>query len=86
MKEIAETIKAGRLIVGTKRTIKGIRKGTVEKVLLAKNAPETIVEDIEHYCKLTETAVETLDIECDELGTVCKKPFKNVVLQIIQIK
>ena len=82
MKEIAETIKAGRLIVGTKRTIKGIRKGTVSKVLLAKNAPEPIVEDIEHYCKLTEVEVETLDIECDELGVVCKKPFMISVVSI----
>lgn len=82
MKEIAENLKAGKLIVGTKRTIKGIRKGTIEKVFLAKNAPETIVEDIEHYCKLTEVKVETLDIECDELGVVCKKPFMISVVGI----
>ena len=82
MKEIAENLKAGKLIVGSKSTIKGIRKGTVKKVFLAKNAPELIAEDIEHYCKLTEVEVERLDVECDELGVVCKKPFMISVVGI----
>ena len=67
--------KTGKLLLGMKSNIKAIRKSTVSKVFLANNCPEVIAEDIEHYCSIANIVVERLTIDCDELGTICKKPF-----------
>lgn len=75
MDEIKKGLKEGKLIIGTKRTIKAIRAGGVSKIFLASNCPEVIAEDIEHYCTITEVPIERLQENCDELGSLCKKPF-----------
>jgi large subunit ribosomal protein L30e len=74
--------KNGKLLLGMKSTIKAIRKSAVSKVFLAKNCPEVIAEDIEHYCSLADIVVERLNIDCDELGTLCKKPFYVSVIGV----
>lgn len=82
MKEIVEHVKKGNLVIGTKQTIKSLRKDGLAKIYLASNCPDPIVEDIEHYAKITGIEVEKLDVKCDELGAVCKKPFLISVLGI----
>lgn len=73
--DIIKQQKDDKLLLGMKSNIKAIRKASVSKVYLAKNCPEVIVEDIEHFASLAGVAVERLTINCDELGTMCKKPF-----------
>lgn len=85
MDEIKQGLKEGKLILGTKRTVKAIRAGGVSKIFLASNCPEVIAEDIEHYCAITEIPVEKLKIDCDELGSVCKKPFYVSVVGIAKV-
>ena len=85
MEEIKKGLKDGKLIIGTKRTIKAIRKDEVSKIFLANNCPESIVEDIEHYCKITNTLVEKVAANCDELGSICKKPFYVSVVGIHKV-
>jgi len=82
MEEITKHLKLGNLIIGTKQTIKSLRKGTLAKIFLANNCPESIAEDIEHYAALVNLEVQKLDIACDELGAVCKKPFLISVISI----
>ncbi|MFP4523604.1 MAG: ribosomal L7Ae/L30e/S12e/Gadd45 family protein [Candidatus Nanoarchaeia archaeon] len=73
--DIIQQQKDDKLLLGMKSSIKAIRKATVSKVYLAKNCPEVIVEDIKHYAALSGVTVERLTINCDELATMCKKPF-----------
>lgn len=61
-----------------------IKNGKVEKVYLAKNAPEDIVKDIEYYSKIGGFEVIKLDITNEELGAMFKKPFKISVVSIIK--
>lgn len=75
MDELKLGVKEGNLIIGTKRTLKAIRSGEVSKVFVASNCPAVLVEDVEHYCTMTEIPVEKLTVDCAELGNVCKKPF-----------
>lgn len=82
MEEIKKHVKLGDLVIGTKRTIKSLRKGTLAKIYFANNCPEPIAEDIEHYAALANTEVQKLDVACDELGAVCKKPFLISVVSI----
>ena len=85
MEEIKKNLKEGKLILGTKRTIKAIRAGEVSKVFLASNCPDVIAEDIEHYCKITQIPTEKSEVDCAELGSVCKKPFYVSVVAISKV-
>lgn len=85
MEELKTGLKEGKLILGTKQTIKSIRAGKVSKVFLASNCPEVIAEDIEHYCAITEVPVEKITIDCAELGSACKKPFYVSVVAIAKV-
>jgi large subunit ribosomal protein L30e len=84
MKELVEYMKKGSLILGTKQVVKNMRKDTLQKVYLAQNCPDPIVEDIEHYVKLVGVPIEKLDVKCDELGALCKKPFLVSVIGVLK--
>ena len=84
MEDIVKNIKTGKLLIGSKQTIKALRKGEITKVFLASNCPEMIVDDLTHYCDLASVAVEKLNVACDELGTVCKKPFLVSVIGLLK--
>jgi large subunit ribosomal protein L30e len=84
MDEIKKNLNAGKLVIGTKRTIKAIKNSQVEKIFLANNCPEIITEDIEYYGAFDNVPVEKLNIACDELGIVCKKPFLISVVSILK--
>ena len=80
--EILTLGKNKKLLLGMKTTIKAIRQSAVSKVFIAKNCPEVIAEDIQHYCSIADIVVERLNIDCDELGTLCKKPFYVSVIGV----
>ncbi|MFP4119204.1 MAG: ribosomal L7Ae/L30e/S12e/Gadd45 family protein [Candidatus Woesearchaeota archaeon] len=84
MKEIKDNLTTGKLIIGTKRTMKKMKQSTVEKVFLAKNCPGLIVDDIKHFASLGDVEVEQLDTDCDEFGSICKKPFHVSVASILK--
>ncbi|MBN2142247.1 ribosomal L7Ae/L30e/S12e/Gadd45 family protein [Candidatus Woesearchaeota archaeon] len=78
--EIKKLWKNESLVVGSDEVLKLLRRGELEKVLLAKNAPAAVVEDVKRFASLKSVEVETLEIPNDELGTLCKKPFSIAVL------
>ncbi len=82
MNDITIGLKNNKLIIGTKQTIKSLRKETVNKIFLAQNCPEVLEDDINYYAKLATVPVEKLSINCDELGAQCKKPFLVSVVGI----
>jgi large subunit ribosomal protein L30e len=84
MDEIKKNLNTGKLVIGSKRTIKAIKNSNVEKIFLASNCPEIITEDIEYYGAFDNVPVEKLNIACDELGIVCKKPFLISVVSILK--
>ncbi|BFI73468.1 50S ribosomal protein L30e [Nanoarchaeota archaeon] len=73
-----------RVIIGSRRTIKMIKNGKVEKVFLAKNTPEEIKNDILYYSKLGNFEVEELKYTNEEIGLLLKKPFKISVVSILK--
>jgi large subunit ribosomal protein L30e len=82
--QIKKMLKEGSLILGTERSIKSLRLGRVEKVLLSKNCPEKVESNVNRYSNLNGTAVEKLDLPNDELGIICKKPFSISVLALVK--
>jgi large subunit ribosomal protein L30e len=84
MDEIKKNLTTGKLIIGSKRTLKAIRASKIAKVFLASNAPKDIVDDLEYYASLGGFNLEHVDIDCEDMGTLCKKPFMISVVGLIK--
>ncbi len=78
--EIKKLVATPKAIVGTQKTLKGLRAGKVAKVFLAKNVKETTRSDVEKYSGIAGVEIVRLELGNDELGTICKKPFSISVL------
>jgi len=82
--EVKKLIKTKTLVIGLERTIKNLKLGKVEKVLISSNCPENTVNDITYYAGLSKAELIKLDYPNEELGVICKKPFSISVLSILK--
>ncbi len=82
--EIRKLLGTGKLVIGTERVIKGLKRGEITKVLITSNCPEDVKEDITNYAKISKAEVVQLKIPNDEMGVVCKKPFSISVAGIMK--
>jgi len=81
-KDIKGWITEGRLILGTETTLKHIRKGAVEQVLVSANCEEKALETLQTYCGMQNIPLHKAPVQNDELGTICKKPFSVSVIAV----
>jgi len=82
--EIKKLIKAKKVIIGTQRTIKSLKLGKVDKVLLSSNCADRTVNDINYYAGISKAETIMVRYPNDELGVICKKPFSVSVLSILK--
>ena len=80
--ELKKLADAGKLVLGTARTLKQLKTGKAQKVYLAKNCSKTAREDVQHYASLGRVEVTELEMLGDELGAACRKQFSITVLSI----
>ena len=78
--EIRKQLDTENIILGKDRTMKLLRGGELSKVFLSSNTEAKAREEIEKYAGLNDVRVETLDLNNEELGILCKKPFFVSVL------
>jgi large subunit ribosomal protein L30e len=81
-KEIKQLLKTNKLIFGKEVTLKLLREGKVNKVILCSNSPKTLNDDIAHYAGLSGVQIVHAVQPNDELGVICKKPFSISVLSV----
>ncbi|MBD3204186.1 50S ribosomal protein L30 [Candidatus Woesearchaeota archaeon] len=84
IKKIRSLIKEKKLIIGTERTIKELKKKKLDKVYVSANVSQEVMDDINHYAKLADLSVVQLDVFNEELGTICKKPFSISVIGVLK--
>jgi len=82
--EIKKLIKAKKVVIGTERTIKNLKLGKVEKVIISSNCAENVLNDINYYAGLSKAETIQVDYPNDEMGVICKKPFSISVLSILK--
>ncbi len=82
--EIRKNIEKKKIIIGTKRTIKNLKLGKIEKVYITNNCPEEKKKNIDYYCKLGKINVVNLKYSNEELGVICKKPFSISVASLLK--
>ena len=82
--EIKKTLKSGSLIIGTESTLRNLKLGKVQKVMVSSNCPERVENDINYYAGLSGAEVHKLEYPNDELSVICKKPFAISVLAVLK--
>lgn len=80
--EIRKLLGSDKLIIGTDRVMKLLRKGDLKQVLVASNCEPTVREDVVRYCGMSDVELVELDVPNEELGVICKKPFNIMILGI----
>lgn len=68
-KQTDKKSKEEKMLIGTKEISRGIKSGTVKKVVVAKNCPKKLLS------KLGNVKVETFSGDQVQLGTKLGKPF-----------
>lgn len=82
--EIKKMIKSSNVVIGTERTIKSLKSGKVQKILMSSNCPDRVERDINYYAGLAGAEVHKLAYPNDELSVICKKPFTISVLALLK--
>ncbi len=81
---IKKLIKTKNFVIGIERTIKNLKLGKVEKVIISSNCSEKVLNDLNYYSGLSKTETLKVRYPNDELGVICKKPFSISVLSILK--
>ncbi len=84
MEEIKNILEKENVVFGTDEVIKNLKKGRIAKVLIAKNCNENTKRDLKRYSTLHDFELNFLDIDNDELGSLCKKLFSVSLVGVLK--
>jgi ribosomal protein L30E len=84
LNDIKKFLKEEKVIIGTKDSLKNLKKGKVQKIWLSSNAPKGIKEDLIGYAKLSGVEVVNLNVPNDELGVLFKKQYSVSVASLVK--
>jgi len=79
---IQEAIKAKKVVIGYRNSIKFIKVNTPKLIVISNNLPESLRKEVEQNAKVGKMKLETFDGTSRELGTFCGKPFPVSALVI----
>ena len=82
--EIKKLLKSKRLIIGTQRTLKGLKEGKLQRVYVSSNCPASVRQDIAHYTRIHPVEIVELEQPNEDVGGLCKKPFLISVLGLLK--
>ncbi len=69
--------------MGYKQTVKSLRDGKAQLVLIADNTPPLRKSEIEYYAMLAKTTVHHFKGNNVELGTACGKLYRVATMSIV---
>lgn len=79
--EIRKLLGTDKIILGTERSLKALAAGKLTKIIIASNCADETRKTIDETLGKTELVVADEDNE--ELGVLCKKPFRVAVIGIL---
>ncbi len=82
-RELQTTLRTGKVVIGSRRTIKAVLNGKPKLVIVAANAPTDVRRDLEVYCKLANIPLYVFPGTSWDLGGLCRKPFMVAALAIL---
>jgi large subunit ribosomal protein L30e len=75
-------VDTGKVIYGTKETIKECLVGEPKLLIVSKTVKNTVKKQLAHYAKLLNIRFVEYPDKGSELGSVCGKPFNISVISI----
>ena len=79
---LALVMKSGKYTLGYKSTLKTLRQGKAQLVIIADNCPLLKKSEIEYYAMLAKTGVHHYTGSNIDLGTACGKYFRVSCLSV----
>ena len=84
-KLIKTSIKNKKIVIGYEKIRKLLKtSSSLELIILAKNTPKNIKDELEYNAKIGKVEVKTYEGTGVELGNVCGKPFPISVIGILK--
>jgi len=80
---LALVMKNGKYTLGYKSTLKTLRNGKAQLVIISNNCPPIRKSEIEYYAMLSRCTVHHYSGNNIDLGTACGEYFRTSVLSII---
>ncbi len=77
---VQEAAEQGSLIVGTEESLKHL--DDINLLVLASNVPRHLQEQVSQAAEGADTEIQKLDVDNQELGSLCMKPFAASVVGI----
>ncbi|MBC8444468.1 ribosomal L7Ae/L30e/S12e/Gadd45 family protein [Candidatus Woesearchaeota archaeon] len=84
IKEVKDTLKDGKVVLGAEQTTKLMKQGKLNKVFLSSNCKEDVQKDLQKYAKISKVKLVNLSIPNKELGIICKKPFSISMIGVLE--
>ena len=81
--KILESEKKKTTVFGTKQTMRLLKNHSLSKIYLCSNYPIDVEDQIVSLAKEAKVEVQKLKHTNEELGTLCKKPFKVATIGIL---
>ncbi|RLI39491.1 50S ribosomal protein L30e [Candidatus Bathyarchaeota archaeon] len=81
-KAINMAVRTGKVLLGSKSTIKAAKLGKAKLIVVAENCPAHIRADVEYYARLSGIPVVEFKGTSWDLGQVCGKPFMVAALAV----
>ena len=76
-------LRTGKIVLGSKQTLKLVRHGKTKMVVVAANAPPETKKELKYYASLSNVPVYEYPGTSVELGALCGKPFPVSMLAVI---
>ena len=83
---ILDAEKNKKVVFGANQTMKLLKNNALSEIYLSENYPSESVAIIDALAEEAKVKVHKLKHSNDELGTLCKKPFKIAVIGILKNK
>ena len=82
--EIRRAVETGKVILGSRQTLRLLKLGKGKLVIVASNCPKELREAVEYYCKLTGIKLYPFPGGSVELGVVVGKPYPVSLMTVIE--
>ncbi|MEM4554922.1 MAG: 50S ribosomal protein L30e [Candidatus Anstonellaceae archaeon] len=82
-KAIRQCVDSGKVLFGTKSSLKSVLLSKPKLIVISKNCPAYVAEDVKRYCKLSSVPLLVFSGTSVELGTVAGRPHPIAVLTVI---
>ena len=76
--------KTDKLVIGLETTMNALKNNNLEYVFVASNAPQNMIDDLEHNSGIAETLISQVKVNSEDLGVACKKQFRVTVVGVLR--